>query len=239
MKKQVVLGLAGGGLLIVGLVAGIIFGDNLRALAAGNGNNNVPVRATAGDRASYCQLYLDTLAKDLGVTTDKLKSANQDAAQKVIDQLASDGKISATQKSEMTQALQKYAKSPCAFVNARGVRPGAISDLRQALAPARAAVASAVAGSLKISTSTLESDLAAGQTIPQIAAAQKVNLSDVNSAYLNAVKSQLGSAVSSGMLTQSQSDVLYSRLQQAVQAGHYPLLEMGSHKGQAAQPALP
>lgn len=233
-KKQVLLGLAGGGLLLIGVLVGVIFGGNLRALAAGN--SNAPAKATAGDQASYCQLYMQTLASDLGVTTDKLKSANQDAAQKVIDQLASDGKISAAQKTELTQALQKYAGSPCAFVNMAAARKGLGSGIMQALAPARAAVESAVSGSLKISTSTLESDLAAGQTIPQIATAQKVNLSDVNTAYLNAVKSQLGSAVSSGLITQAQSDALYTRVQQAVQNGHYPLLEMGGLKAHFTHP---
>ena len=231
--KKILLGLAGGGLLVVGVMAGMIFGDNLRTLAAAGS----PAKATPGNQASYCQVYLQKLASDLGVTTDKLKSANQDAAQTVINQLASDGKISATQKTELTQALQKYADSPCAFVNLHGARKGLANNVNRALAPARAAVETAVAGSLKISATTLESDLAAGQTIPQIATAQKVNLSDVNTAYLNAVKSQLASAVSSSMMTQDQSNALYTRVQQAVQNGNYPLLGRGSHKGQPAQPA--
>jgi hypothetical protein len=185
---------------------------------------------------------MQTLASDLGTTTDKLKSANQDAAQKVINQLASDGKITAAKKAELTQALQKYGSNPCAFVNlhdaGKGLRQG-LAGVQRALGPARAAVESAVAGALKISTSTLQSDLASGQTIPQIATAQKVNLSDVNTAYLNAVKSQLGSAVSAGTITQAQSDAVYSKVQQVVQSGAYPLLDMGTrgHKGQPAQPA--
>lgn len=237
MKKHMLLGLAGGALLLVGVLAGVVFGDNLRALAAGN--TPAAPKATPGNQNSYCQMYLDTLAKDLGVTPDKLKSANQDAAQKVINQMASDGKITADQKARLTQALQKYASSPCAFVDMRAARKG-LGDgagLQQAFAPARAAVESAVAGSLKISTSTLKSDLAAGQTIPQIAAAQKVNISDVNTAYLNAVKTQLANAVSAGMITQSQSDAIYARVQQAVQSGHYPLLGMGGHSGRFGMPA--
>jgi hypothetical protein len=235
MRKNVLLGVAGGVLLVVGVLAGMILGDNIRALAASN--NNATAKATPGNRASYCQLYIQTLANDLGVTTDKLKSANQDAAQKVINQLASDGKITAAQKAELTQALQKYGSNPCAFVNMHGTGKGLGDHLQQALAPARAAVQSAVAGALKISPSTLQSDLADGQTIPQIAAAQKVNLSDVNTAYLNAVKSRLGNAVSAGTITQEQSDAVYSRVQQAVQKGNYPLLDMRGHTGTAPQPA--
>lgn len=234
MRKNVLLGVAGGILLIVGVLAGMIFGDNIRALAAGN--TNATAQATPGNRASYCQLYMQTLASDLGVTTDKLKSANQDAAQKVINQLASDGKITAAQKTELTQALQKYGSNPCAFINMHGAGKGLRQPgVQRTLGTARAAVESAVAGALKISTSTLESDLAAGQTIPQIATTQKVNLSDVNTAYLNAVKSQLSSAVSAGTITQAQSDAAYSKVQQAVQKGNYPLLGTRGQKGQPAQ----
>ncbi|HEU5347825.1 MAG TPA: hypothetical protein VFU63_04355 [Ktedonobacterales bacterium] len=227
MKKHVLLGLAGGTLLIVGVLVGVIFGDNLRALAAGN---TTAAKATPGNQSTYCQLYLQTLASDLGVTPDKLKGANQDAAQKVINQMASDGKISAAQKARLTQALQKHVSNPCAFVNIHAAHRGPYSGLQRA----HAAIESAVAGSLTISTSTLENDLAAGQTIPQIAAAQKVSLSDVNAAYLNAVKSQLANAVSTHLITQDRSDKIYSRVQQAVRNGHYPLLDMGSRIGRLA-----
>ena len=233
MKKRALLGVAGGLLLVIGVLVGVVFGDNLRALAAG-GSSPAQATATAGDQNSYCQLYIQTLASDLGVSPDKLKSANQDAAQKVINQMASDGKITAAQKDRLTQRLQKYANSPCAFVAARAAGRGARNHLQQALAPARSAIESAVANALKISTTTLDSDLAAGQTIPQIATAQKINLSDVNNAYLNAVKAQLASAVSSGKITQPQSDAIYAKVQQAVQNGKYPLL--GDHKA-PAQPA--
>lgn len=234
-KKQLLLGIAGGGLLLIGVLVGVIFGGNLRALAAGNST----AQATPNARAGYCQLYVQTLASDLGVSTDKLKSANQDAAQKVIDQMAKDGKISAAEKDKLTQAIQKYGSNPCAFLHLRGAGKGMRGDIGKALAPARTAVESAVAGSLKVSTSTLENDLAAGKTIPQIATAQKVSLSDVNTAYLNAIKTQLSAAVSSGLITQDQSNAIYARVQQAVQNGHYPLLEMGGHMQQFAPPAQP
>jgi polyhydroxyalkanoate synthesis regulator phasin len=230
--KQLLLGLAGGGLLLVGVLAGIIFGDNLRALAAGSPS----AQATPNSRASYCQLYIQTLASDLGVSPDKLKSANKDAAQKVIDQMASDGKITADQKTRMTERLQKYADSPCAFVDVGAAHHGPGDRIAKLLDPARAAAATAVAGALHISVDTLKSDLRAGQTIPQIAAAQKVNIGDVNSAYLNAIKTQLSSAVSAKQITQAQSDALYNRVQQAVQNGHYPLLGGGDHTDQPAQP---
>jgi hypothetical protein len=58
-------------------------------------------------------------------------------------------------------------------------------------------------------------------------------VSDVNNAYLGAVKSQLAQAVSSGFITQAQSDQAYSVIQQAVANGHYPMLEQGGKWGHA------
>ena len=81
-----------------------------------------------------------------------------------------------------------------------------------------------VAASLGISTSTLESDLKAGQTIPEIAKARNVSLSAVNSAYLGAVKSLLSQAVTKKEITQDESNTIYSHVTASVNAGHYPLL---------------
>lgn len=226
MRKTWVLGLGGGVILLIGVLAGTIFGDNLRALAAGTSST-----ATPTTRADYCKLYEDTLAKDLGVSTDKLQSANKDAAEQVLNQMEADGRITASQKADLEAKLQQSGSRPCAFVPVgAGKRALHASNIAWALASGRSAVESAVAAKLNVSTTTLQSDLAAGQTIPQIAQAQKVQLSDVNTAYLNAVKAQLDQLVSGKKLTQDQENQLYQRVQQAVQQGKYPLLQAMKQK---------
>lgn len=227
MRKTWLLGLAGGAILLVGVLGGVIFGDNLRAMAAGASAAATPTTT----RADYCKLYQDTLAKDLGVSADKLKSANQDATQKVLDQMEADGRITASQKADLEAKLQKASSKPCAFIPVgAGKRALRGSGVAKALASSQTAVESAVAAKLNISTATLTSDLAAGQSISQIAQAQKVQLTDVNTAYLNAVKAQLDQLVSGKKLTQDQENKLYQRVQQSVQQGHYPLLEAHKHK---------
>jgi len=90
------------------------------------------------------------------------------------------------------------------------------------------AVTTAVAQALGISSDTLTGDLQQGMTVAQIAAAQNVSIDTVNTAYLNAVKTQFDSAVSSGTFTQAQADQIYSLQQQQVANGQYPLLPSGS-----------
>ncbi|MGZ3665537.1 MAG: hypothetical protein ACXVDA_13760, partial [Ktedonobacterales bacterium] len=81
-----------------------------------------------------------------------------------------------------------------------------------------------------ITSTTLQANLAAGQTIPQIAQAHHVTIADVNAAYLAQVQAMLAQAVSGGFITQDQSTMAYQAIQRSVTNGHYPLLEQkGRH----------
>ena len=75
----------------------------------------------------------------------------------------------------------------------------------------------------------MESDLNAGQTVSQIASAQKVQVNDVKAAYLSTLQAQLAKAVSAKTLSQQQSDAIYKRFQSAANSGHFPLVDHGAH----------
>jgi len=236
--KRIVMGVVGAGLLLAGLTVGVIFGGSFQAFAAGNNLVGATTQPTTS-QGQYCALYEQTLAKDLGVSQSKLQSANQSALQTVLDQMQKDGKITAAQKAKLEARLAKSGSNPCAaLAAARGHHGRPNGPAQQALMNAHTAVESAVASKLGISTTTLESDLASGQTIAQIAQSKGVALSDVNTVYENAVQAQLKQAVSNGTITQAQSNMLYTRIQSAVNAGHYPLLGHGHPAGPAgAAPA--
>lgn len=232
MNKRVALGLGGGLLLAIGLAIGVILGPSLQALAASRNASAAP--ATTPTVGGYCQLYLDTASKDLGVSQQQLVNANKDALQKVIDQMAADGKLTQTQKARAEQDLSRYAGNPCAALQAAAQAKhghGVSGSQSQAISGARATLISAVAGALNTSSSALQSELNAGKTVSQIITEKGASKSAVNAAYLKAVQSQLAKAVSGGKLSQSQSDMMYSFIQQAVASGHYPLLDKGGAYG--------
>lgn len=241
MGKRALLGIGGAVLLTLGLVLGIIVGPSLQALAAG-GHARAAAQATptAGD---YCQLYIQTVSQDTGVSPSQLESANQDALQKVIDKMYADGKLTPAQKAQAEQQLSEYAKNPCAAIQAAAKAHGtggvgtASSPQTQALKDARAAIVSAVAGALNISPSALESELKAGKTVAQITSEHSASKSAVDAAYLKAVQAQLARAVGDGSLTKTQSDMAYSLLQQQVGGGHYPLLDANHGSFGAMTPA--
>ncbi|MGZ3601469.1 MAG: hypothetical protein ACXWQ5_17660 [Ktedonobacterales bacterium] len=232
MRKRIAFGLAGSGIFLAGLLAGMIFSGALPVFAS-NSKADTPRASTPTSGANaYCQLYEQQLAKDLGVTTAKLEQANQDAAQKTIDKMYADGKITAYEKSQLEQKLQQLKSNPCQALSKGKLATGSAAQggLSSLASSARPALEKAVADKLGITSTTLQANLAAGQTIPQIAQAHHVTIADVNAAYLAQVQAMLAQAVSGGFITQDQSTMAYQAIQRSVTNGHYPLLEQkGRH----------
>jgi hypothetical protein len=106
MRKRVLFGLAGGGIFAAGLLIGMMT-NGFSVFASSSSPANTTASSASGN---YCQLYAQTLANDLHVTTAQLQQANQDALQKVIDQMYADGKITAAQKSKLEARLQQLSQ---------------------------------------------------------------------------------------------------------------------------------
>lgn len=176
----------------------------------------------------YCMLYDQTLASKLHVSVAQLDAARVSALRTAIQKAYSDGAITQSQEQDLLSRANQLATNPCAVVGRMAAEHQAMG---QVLAGAHQAVVTAVAASLNMPGATLESDLAAGQTVQMIAAAQHVSLDTVNAAYLGAIHSQLQTAVSNQKITQAQADAAYSAFQRAVNNGVYPLLRTHSaHK---------
>lgn len=238
MSKRALLGVGGGLLLALGLVIGVIVGPSLQALAAGSHPSAARTDPTA---AGYCQLYEQTIINELGVSQQNLEKANKDALQAVINKMYADGKITQAQQAQAQQQLDEYASNPCAAIQAamkaKGGASGPTSGQTQAINNARASILTAVAGAMNTPSATLQSELSAGKTVAQITSEKGASKSAVDAAYLKAAQAQLGKAVSAGALTQAQSDMAYSFLQQSVASGHYPLLDANSGSFGAGMPA--
>ncbi len=224
MRSKLVLGLVGGGILLVGLIVGVLLGGGIPALASTGGNASAVATPSANEQ--YCQLFVQTLAKNLHVSQSQLDSATQAALRTTIQQAYKDGKITQAQETKLLNRVSQLDAHPCAAMGRMyGHHGGEYGG-----ANAHQAILNAVAAKLNLSAPTLQSDLASGQTLPQIAAAQHVSIADVNATYLSAVHAQLTTAVSNGAISQQQANQAYTKVQQAVANGHYPLLEVrGMH----------
>ena len=232
MRKRTMMGLVGAALLLVGLVGGIVIGSQMTAHAASE--THTKVTAAKGD---YCDLYEQTLANQLGVSTTALEQANATAIQQTMAQMQKDGTLTLFEVNALQKVLQEYESQPCAKLKSAlsqmgsghgtGTGDADTAQLQTMVKGVRGLLENAVAQKLNLSPLALDSDLTHGQTIQQLVSAQHVKLSDVSAAYLSAAQSLLGMAVANGTITQAQSDFVSQMLSHAVAAGHFPLLDKG------------
>ncbi len=241
LPNRWILALAGAGIFLAGLLIGTLSsGGGLFAFAAGSSPSHATAqRVTAQasmtpalstqDAARYCATYEQTVEQETGLSAATLEKANYDGLVAVLDQMVKDGKMTAPQEAQIKQQLDQLKTAPCDHLGQLSKGAAPTSAQQQALANARSAIVAAVANALHLTPDALQTDLKSGQTIPAIASAQHVSLDTVNKAYLDAVDAQIDSAVNNKLLTTGQADQLKTMIQQAVAAGHYPLLEGGAY----------
>jgi hypothetical protein len=222
------LGVAG--IFVAGLLAGSLASGVLPAFAANGTGATATSTAATTTKSDYCALYEQTLASQLNISTSALEKGNSAALQAVINQMAKDGKIDAQEQAKLNQQVTTAGTSLCSKV-ASVIREqsGQNHSGQGALAGARQAVMAQVATTLHLTTTQLQSDLNSGQTVSQIASAQKVQVNDVKATYLSTLQAQLAKAVSAGTLSQQQSNAIYQHFESAANSGHFPLLDHGAH----------
>jgi hypothetical protein len=184
------------------------------------------------DAATAIGVSEQTLMSDLqsGQTIVQVASANGSTAQDVIttlvgdettaiNNLVSSGKITSSQATTMESNLTTMVTN---FVNQ--TRPATAPSVGLGGSGEQAAI-QAAATAIGISSSTLTSDLAAGQSVASVAQAKDVSASTVISAVTTAVDSQISSLESSGKITSAQASTLTADVQSRVTEwvdGTYP-----------------
>lgn len=229
--RYVVVGLAGVGLLIIGLVSGLVLGGAFTGHAA-------PAHAQAGiltsasattDMTRYCQTYEQTLESQLNVNQQTLEAANVKAIQATLAQMATDGQITQTEEQQFAAIASQLGTNVCANLNQQSIMGALTSNslLTSQFLAARGALLGGTSKALKLDSATLSSDLASGKTVAALAQAQHVDLTSVESAYLDAANAFLTQDVTNGVITSAQKDAISAMLQKRVAQGHFPLLDGG------------
>ena len=183
------------------------------------------------DAATAIGVSEQTLESDLqsGKTVAQVATANGKTAQDVItalvgdettaiDNLVSSGKLTSSQASKITTNLTQMVTD---FVNQ--ARPTTVPGIGGG--SGEQAALQAAATTIGVTASTLQSDLAAGQTIASVAQAHSVSVASVTSAVTTSIDSQISSLESSGKLTSTEASTLTSEVQSRVTAwvnGTYP-----------------
>jgi len=178
------------------------------------GGGAAAVAATgSGSRGSD---FLDSVAKHLGVSPQKLKDATKAAA---IDQVNADlaaGRITQAQ----ADALKKRIEAGDGVLGGPGGPgfgrgPGGPGFPGGGPGLARPAIANEIAAAAKylgLSEADLRTKLRDGQSLADVAKAQSKDVGGLKTAILDAAKTDLDKAVADKKLTQSQADDIYDAL---------------------------
>jgi polyhydroxyalkanoate synthesis regulator phasin len=202
MKKNKLLLIGGGSaLLLLAILFGAFFTSSLLASARSSQTNanaaSTPAAATPTPN-QYCQQYFQDLAKRLGVPVSTLQRDMLAAADDTLAQLVKDGQLTQKQANAIKQFLQSH--QACT-----GISPVERGIILQSLKPYLNTVANQVALGLRMTPSQLKTQLQGGKRLSQLAAAQGVSSSQLQTTEANAVQSAVNQAVHNGDLTQQQA----------------------------------
>jgi polyhydroxyalkanoate synthesis regulator phasin len=231
VKRLLIIG-GGSLLLLLGILVGAVYGSARTANAnatSTTASTSLTTANTSSATNNYCAQFQQDLAKRLGVSADKLQSAESGAAKDMIDQMVKDGKLTQAQATQIESHLGDATN--CNFQGlGKGNKTGFanMQKLQQYLTAAEAQVAKG----LGISSADLTSQLQSGKSLHDIATAHKVSDTQLKTLLTNAIQSELKQAVSAGDITQSQSDMVTKML-----TSNPNLLNrlINGHKGQQEQ----
>ena len=207
MKKIFLI--VGGSVFLVGAILfGAFFAGPMLA-SAQTGQSTAAATSTATSATNtYCEQYLQDLAKRLGVSVSTLQQDKLSARGDVLAQMVKDGKLTQSQATAIEQRLQSH--QACTGKGNGAGRGIVLASLKQYLPN----IESQVAQGLKLTSSQLTADLKNGESLSQIATEQSVTSAQLHTIVLNAVQSAANQAVKDGKLTQTQATALMTGLQQ-------------------------
>lgn len=196
-NKNIFFVIGGVALLAIGLLVGAFFAGPLIASAA-SGSNSPATTATTGTN-TYCTQYQQNLANELHIPVSTLQQDQKTAIDDTINQMVKDGKLTQTQANTLEarvnahQACTGKANPVSRFVTS------------QFLQKYRGDIENSIASGLHLTTAQLTTQLQSGKSLSQIATAQHVSATQLQTIVTNAVQSALNKAVSNGDLTQAQA----------------------------------
>ncbi len=205
--KKILFIVGGSALLLISMVFGAFFAGPLMASAQstqGAATTATPTTTTN----TYCQQYMQDLANSLHVSVATLQQDQQGAKEAIVAQLVKDGKLTQAQADAINKRIASH--QAC---SGKGKTWWDNGILRQTLTKYKTTLGTQVAQGLHLTAAQLQSDLQKGQTLKQIAKAQKVTEKQLHTIVLNAVHSTLDQAQKAGDITSAQETAFNQFLQ--------------------------
>jgi len=183
--------------------------------------------------------FLDSVARHLGISRQKLDDATKAAAIDQVDAQLKAGQITQAQADELKKRIQDGDIPPLGALRGGGAGfgfgPGGPGGPGGLLKAGISDSLAAAAKYLGVSESALRDQLRDGKSLADVAKAQSKDVDGLEQAILAAQKADLDKAVSDKKLTQSQADDIYDRLKDRIddvvngKLGDRPRLRGGPH----------
>jgi AraC-like DNA-binding protein len=177
----------------------------LAVAVAGGGGAAI---AAAQGSSSPGQSFLDSVAKHLGISSQKLEDATKAAAFDQVDAALKEGKITKAQADALKARIQSGDFPPFAGP-LFGPRFG---HSHRGGPPVFGEKLSAAADYLGLSEAELRTKLNTGQTLAEIAKARGKSVDGLEQAILDEAEKNLDQLVEDGELTQAEADEMLARL---------------------------
>ena len=195
---------AGSAVIVTASAAGIGFGFH----TAGAAQRDASLAAAqASTSSTVCSNFMKHFAVAISKSQAEINTAFQKAIADTLADEVKSGQITQAQADALKKKLS--SQTPCVLPSTihRGSAPKAqIEAYMQQYVTAAAAA-------LGISEAQLKTDLAGGQSLSQVATAQKVSEADFRTKLINNLKPILDKAVTDKKLTADQAKAIVSRLQ--------------------------
>jgi hypothetical protein len=171
------------------------------------GGSGAAIAAAKGSSSSG-QSFLDSVARHLGISSQKLEDATKAAAVDQVDAALKEGKITKAQADELRARIQSGEFPPFA---------GPLFDPRfghfhRGGPPLFGEKLSSAADYLGLSEAELRTKLNAGQTLADIAKARGKSVDGLKQAILDEAEKKLDRLVDDGELMQAEADEMLARL---------------------------
>lgn len=201
MRLTKALGFAGA-LILAALVGGILIGSAFASHEAGETGSPEP-------HGEYCELFIETLAKELGVSREALAAAGQAAATASIDAAVAAGDLDEERADAMRERIAARDGSGCRLFGGHDFGRGFAHGFARGFLGGD--VLEAAADALGIESSELAGQLREAGSLEALAQERGMAYDEVKATVLGAVEADLEAAVAEG-LDRERADAALDRL---------------------------
>lgn len=203
------------------LIAAALVGGTLISTATAAPEDGGAVLNDAS--GEYCDLFLETLAAELGTEADALVPAVRSAATSTVETMVDNGDLPAEIGERMVDRISEADGDGCHLLGLRFIgaaRHAAAGEFVEGMGDA-------AAGLLGISADELREQLGDGTSLSEIAEAQGVDYAGVSEAVLDSAQADLDAAVEADRISLERADRIVERIGTWLDEGGQPRGERG------------